>query len=64
MVVVDAGALGAIHFGGLTIFAQSSAIARSSTRSFSIVERIDGLISLRKILLWRICKDCVVVYTR
>ena len=37
---------------------------RSSTRSLSLVERIDGLISLRKILLWRICKDCVVVYTR
>ena len=63
--VVDADALSAIHFWWTDYFSHKAPpLHRSSTRSFSIVELIDGLISLGKILLWRICKDCVVVYTR
>lgn len=63
--VVDADALGPIHFWWTDYFRTKLRHCRFIyTLFFIIVERIDGLISLGKILLWRICKDCVVVYTR
>jgi hypothetical protein len=48
-VVVDADALSAIHFWWTDYFSHKAPpLHRSSTRSFSIVELIDGLISLPK----------------